>query len=124
MQVVSADEAVALVHDGDTIVIGGSGSGHAVPEALIEAVERRFERDGVPRNITSLHPVGIGDRSHRGVSRFGKKGLLKRIVCGTIVDAPAVSALAAANDVEASSAGFPPDVEDVTARRTPAGETG
>ena len=101
MHVVTADAVAALVSDGDTVVIGGSGSGHAVPEALIEAVERRFVADGAPRNITSLHPVGLGDRSHRGVARFAKPGLLKRIVCGTIVDAPAVAAMASANEIEA-----------------------
>jgi propionate CoA-transferase len=101
MHVVTADAAAALVRDGDTVLIGGSGSGHAVPEALIEAVERRFLAEGAPRNITSLHPVGIGDRSNRGVSRFAKPGLLKRIVCGTIVDAPAVVEMAAANEIEA-----------------------
>ncbi len=101
MHVVTADAAAQFVRDGDTVLIGGSGSGHAVPEALIEAVERRFLAEAAPRGITSLHPVGIGDRSHRGVSRFAKPGLLKRIVCGTIVDAPAVAAMASANEVEA-----------------------
>ncbi|MBC5765615.1 acyl CoA:acetate/3-ketoacid CoA transferase [Ramlibacter albus] len=101
MRVITAEAAAALLKDGDTVLIGGSGSGHAVPESLIEAVERRFLSEGAPRDITSLHPVGIGDRSHRGVSRFAKPGLLKRIVCGTIVDAPAVAEMAAANQVEA-----------------------
>ena len=84
MQVVSAAQVAALFKDGDTVVIGGSGAGHAVPEALIEAVEKRFLDTGLPRGITSLHPVGIGDRSHRGVSRFAKPGLLKRIADNTI----------------------------------------
>ncbi len=87
MQVMTADQATALIHDGDTIVIGGSGSGHAIPEALIEAVERRFLATAAPRSITSLHPVGLGDRSHRGISHFAHPGLLKRVVCGTVVDA-------------------------------------
>ncbi len=101
MKIVSADAAVALIEDGDTIVIAGSGSGHAIPEALIEAVERRFLQHQKPRNITSLHPVGLGDRATRGVSRFAHPGLLKRIVCGTIVDAPAVAAMAQRNEIEA-----------------------
>ena len=42
MRVVTADEAVRLIHDGDTVLIGGSGGGHAVPEALIVALERRY----------------------------------------------------------------------------------
>ncbi|MBS0447213.1 MAG: 3-oxoacid CoA-transferase [Proteobacteria bacterium] len=101
MRVVSAEAAVRVVHSGDTIVIGGSGGGHAVPEALIAALERRFLAEGLPRDITSLHPVGLGDRGERGVSRFAHPGLLKRIVCGTLVDSPKVEAMALANEVEA-----------------------
>jgi len=101
MRVVSADEAVRVVESGDTIVIGGSGGGHAVPEALIEALERRFLAEGAPRAITSLHPVGLGDRGERGVSRFAHPGMLKRIVCGTLVDSPKIEQLALANQVEA-----------------------
>ena len=101
MRVVSADEAAQLVESNDTIVIGGSGGGHAVPEALIAAIEKRFLAEGLPRHITSLHPVGLGDRGSRGVSRFAHEGLLKRIVCGTLVDSPRVEAMALANQVEA-----------------------
>jgi propionate CoA-transferase len=101
MRVVTADEAASLVESNDTIVIGGSGGGHAVPEALIAAIERRFLKEGLPRGITSLHPVGLGDRSERGASRFAHPGLLKRIVCGTLVDSPKVEAMALADQVEA-----------------------
>jgi propionate CoA-transferase len=101
MRVVTADEAAALVRDGDTLLIGGSGGGHAVPEALICAVERRFLADGEPRGITSLHPVGLGDTATQGVSRFAHPGLLKRIVCGTYVDSPPIGELAARDEIEA-----------------------
>ncbi len=72
-----------------------------LPEALIAAIEKRFLAEGTPRDITSLHPVGLGDRGERGVSRFAHPGLLKRIVCGTLVDSPKVEAMALANEVEA-----------------------
>jgi propionate CoA-transferase len=101
MRVISADEAARHVHSGDTLLIGGSGGGHAVPEALIEAIERRFLAEGAPRSLTSIHPVGLGDRGDRGVSRFAHEGMLKRIVCGTLVDSPRVEALALADRVEA-----------------------
>lgn len=101
MKIVSADEAARVVDSGDTIVIGGSGGGHAVPEALIAAIERRFLAEGLPRGITSVHPVGLGDRGSRGVSRFAHEGLLKRIVCGTLVDSPRVEAMALEDRVEA-----------------------
>lgn len=101
MRVVSADEAARHVRSGDTLLIGGSGGGHAVPEALIAAIERRFLAQGEPRAITSVHPVGLGDRGDRGVSRFAHDGMLKRIVCGTLVDSPRVEEMALADKVEA-----------------------
>ena len=101
MKVVTADEAVHLVHDGDTVLIGGSGGGHAVPEALIVALERRFLQDGHPHGITSLHPVGIGDEDTQGVSRFAHPGLLKRIVCGSFIDSPLIEGLASRDEIEA-----------------------
>lgn len=101
MKVITTNEAASLLRDGDTILIGGSGSGHAVPEALIEAVERRYLEQGLPKNITAIHPVGLGDRVQKGASRFAHKGLLKRVVCGTIVDAPPLAQMAAEDKIEA-----------------------
>ncbi len=101
MRIVMAEAAAEVVRDLDTVLIGGSGAGHAVPESLIAAIERRYLSSGHPRQITSIHPVGIGNRAELGVSRFAHKGLLKRIVCGTLVDAPAIAALASQNLIEA-----------------------
>src|SRR4051794_12206716 len=101
MQVISLDEAAGLVRDGDTILVGGSGGGHAVPDALMAAVERRFLASGAPKQITSVHPVGLGDRATLGAGHFAHEGLLKRIVCGTYVDAPRISDLALAEKIEA-----------------------
>ena len=100
MQRVTADEAVKLIRSNDTIVIGGSGGGHAVPEALMAALERRFLDEGLPRNITAVHPVGLGDGATLGANHFAHEGLLKRIVCGTFVNSPKISDMAVANKIE------------------------
>lgn len=101
MQVVSAQEAAARVRTGDTILIGGSGGGHAVPDTLIAAVAARFLAEGAPRNITTVHPVGLGDRKTRGIGHLAHDGLLKRVVCGTLVDSPPVERMALEDRVEA-----------------------
>jgi propionate CoA-transferase len=101
MRIVTADQAATVVSSGDTVVIGGSGAGHAVPDELIAAVARRFHATGEPRNLTSLHPVGLGDRGERGLSHWAHEGLLKRVVCGTLVDSPKVAEMVAANAIEA-----------------------
>ena len=41
-EVLAAEEAVALIQDGQSVAIGGSGSGHAIPDKLLEALGRRF----------------------------------------------------------------------------------
>ena len=101
MKIISAAEAVSLVHDGDLILIGGSGGGHAVPEALIAALQARFLADGSPQGISLLHPVGLGDMVDQGVSRLAHPVLLKRIVTGALVNTPAIQEMARNDLVEA-----------------------
>jgi propionate CoA-transferase len=101
MRIVTAEDAVRLVRSGDTLAIGGSGGGHAVPERLIVALEQRFLADAEPRDITILHPVGLGDGATQGVGRFAHPGLLRRVVTGTLVDSPVLEQLAIADAIEA-----------------------
>jgi propionate CoA-transferase len=101
MRVVSFEEAVSYIHDNDTVMIGGSGAGHAVPEALILALEARYLKESCPRQITLLHPVGIGDNVSQGVGHLAHPGFVKRIVAGALVNSPAFQLLAAENKVEA-----------------------
>ncbi|MFC7398980.1 acyl CoA:acetate/3-ketoacid CoA transferase [Chelatococcus sp. GCM10030263] len=100
MKRVTADEAVKLIHSGDTVLIGGSGGGHAVPEALMAALERRFLAEGEPRAITAVHPVGLGDGDKHGANHFAHEGLLKRVISGTFVNSPKISDLALADKIE------------------------
>ena len=39
--VVSAQDAAALIADGATVGIGGSGAGHAIPDKMLEAIGER-----------------------------------------------------------------------------------
>ena len=101
MKVVSFEEAVGYIHDGDTLLIGGSGGGHAVPEALIVALEQRYRKEDRPKGITLLHPVGLGDNISQGVGRLAHPGLLKRIVTAALVNSPAIQKMAEQDTVEA-----------------------
>ncbi len=101
MRRVTADAAVRLIQSGDTILIGGSGGGHAVPEELMAALERRFLAEAEPRDLTTVHPVGLGDDKTLGAGHFAHEGMLKRVVCGTLVNSPKLAELALADKVEA-----------------------
>jgi propionate CoA-transferase len=100
-RVVTADQAASLVGSGDTLLIGGSGAGHSVPDTIIAAIGERFLAEGQPRDLTTIHPVGLGDRAHRGIGHLAHPGLLKRVVCGTLVDSPPVERMAVRNEIEA-----------------------
>ena len=100
-RVITAEQFAGLVRTGDTLLIGGSGAGHSVPDTLIGAIGKRFKTEGEPRNLTTVHPVGLGDRAERGIGHLAQPGLLKRVVCGTLVDSPPVERMAAANEIEA-----------------------
>jgi propionate CoA-transferase len=101
VRVLTADQAAKLVESDDTLLIGGSGAGHSVPDALIAAIGNRFRAEGEPRRLTTVHPVGLGDRANRGIAHLAHPDLLKRVVCGTLVDSPPVAVMAAENKVEA-----------------------
>jgi len=60
VRIINAQEAATLVDSGDTLLIGGSGAGHSVPDFLIEAIGKRFDaaradESGYPINFFSLN---------------------------------------------------------------------
>src|SRR5499425_326804 len=101
MEKITADEAARLIEDGDAILISGSGGGHAVPEALLAAVERRFLAEGRPRGLTSVSIVGVGDRAELGATHLAHEGLLRRAITSALVDSPGLVRLAAEDKIEA-----------------------
>ena len=84
MEKITADEAARLIRDGDSILISGSGGGHAVPEALLAAVERRFLADGKPTGLTSVSVVGVGDRAALGYENQSVRLLIMTDAAGVV----------------------------------------
>jgi propionate CoA-transferase len=121
-KVVSAREAVGLVGDGSTVLIGGSGAGHAVPQRFIDELAAVFEAEGRPRDLTTVRVVGIGDFAERGFSQLGLKGLMKRTIGSNIGNEPRLGALVEANELEAYS--FPQGVLSQLTREIAAGRPG
>lgn len=90
----SADEAAALIRDGDTVALMGGGGGLMEATCLFQAVERRFLDTRAPRNLTVVHALGIGDKGHRGMNCFAHEGLVRKVVGGHWVWSPRMQQLA------------------------------
>ena len=100
MQLISASDAARLISSNTSVLVSGSGGGHGVPEAVLEAIEARFLSEKLPRDLTLIHVVGIGDRKQKGAAHFGHEGLLKRSITSALVDSPVLSEMALANKIE------------------------
>jgi len=120
-KIISADEAIALIRDGDVVASSGYG-GNGTPEGLFAAIENRFLAGNGPYDLTLVWAGGQGDGKERGLNRLGHEGLLKRTIGGHYGLMPRVEALAVANKIEAYN--FPEGVITHLYRDIAAGKPG
>ncbi len=122
MKLVSAQDAVRTVPDGATVIVGGSGAGHALPQLFIDTLAQVYSEEGTPRNLTTVRVVGIGDFADRGFSQLALPGLQKRTIGSNIGNEPRLGELIEAGEVEAYS--FPQGVLSQLCREIAAGRPG
>ena len=120
-KIVTAAEAVRLVHDGDSVVVEGF-MGQCFAEELTLALEQRFLLTGAPRDLGLVFTMAAGNRLGRGLDRLAHQGLLKRAVGGHWGMAPELGKLAVDNDIEAHN--LPQGVISQLFRDTAAGKPG
>ena len=97
-KVISADEAIALIGEGDVVTTTGFVQS-CIPEALHAALEKRYVETGAPHNLTLIMCAGAGDSKGLGTGRLHHEGLLNRVIAANFGRMPKVAAAAQANKI-------------------------
>ena len=76
-------EAAQLIPDSAVITVSSS-SGLGCPDAMLEAVGRRYAETGSPGDLTTLHPIAAGDMyGIKGIDHLCRPGQLRRVFGGS-----------------------------------------
>lgn len=100
-KVITAEEVVTLINDGDVVAIQGSGGGVGEPTLLLQKLGERFQNEGTPRNLTICHSTGIGNQQGSGTDYLAFPGLVKRDIAGHLGMAPKMGQMVLNNEMEA-----------------------
>ena len=101
MRICDASAAAALVPDGASVLVDGSGGGVNDPGAVLAALEERFLTESAPRDLTVVHVSGMGDGQGGGIDRFAHEGMVRRVIGGHWGWTPRMQQLAFDEKIEA-----------------------
>lgn len=87
-KIMEVSDAVERIPD-HAVVTVSSSSTLGCPDLVLEAIGTRFEAEGHPRDLTSLHPIAAGDvYGVKGMDHIAKEGLLARVLAGSYPSGP------------------------------------
>lgn len=79
MKVMTAEQAVELIQDNQTVVVCGCEN-LLLPEKTLKALEDRFLATGHPRGLTEVHPIIYGMGVGLGLEHFAHPGMTRRVI--------------------------------------------
>ncbi len=102
-RIVSAEEAVSYIKDGDVLALSGfTGAGFC--QEIYLALRKRFLETGHPRNLTLLYAAGQGCNSlERGIDIIAIEGLIGRVISSHYGLSPGIRKLIVENKIIAYS---------------------
>ena len=66
------------------MVTVSSSSALGCPDLVLKALGERFDAEGHPRGLTTLHPIAAGDMyGVKGIDHIAQDGLLARVLAGS-----------------------------------------
>ena len=87
-RILSAAEAASLIPDGAVVTVSSS-SALGCPDAMLAAIGARFDAEGHPRDLTTLHPIAAGDMwGVKGIDHLAKPGCLVKTLAGSYPSGP------------------------------------
>src|SRR4051794_5690049 len=87
-KVISLNDVGALIRN-RAVVSVSSSSGLGCPDATLRAIGQHFASAGMPRDLTTLHPIAAGDMyGIPGIDHLAQPGLLKRVIAGSFPSGP------------------------------------
>ena len=98
-KVITADQAVALINDGDVVCTTGFVQS-CIPEMLHAALEKRFVDTQGPKGLTLIMCAGAGDSKGLGTGRLHHEGLLSRVIAANFGRMPKVAEAAQKNKIQ------------------------
>ena len=78
----TADEAIATISAGSTLVVGGAG-GVQEPDLLLSTLVSHFREHGTPGELLEVHPFRCGESDGCGTSLLDEPGLIRRMIGGS-----------------------------------------
>ena len=88
VKVKSAADAVALIPNGAVVAVNSS-SGLCCPDAVLEALGKRYRETGAPGSLTTIHPIAAGDMfGTKGIDHLAQPGMLNKVIGGSYPSGP------------------------------------
>ena len=101
-KIITPQEAADLVPDHASVCLGGFGA-YCAPDALLDALAKRFVQTAHPAGVTLVTGISTGDTSQNnvGMNRIAIDGLIDTAIVSHFANSPKISAMAASDQFAA-----------------------